>query len=55
MLSEIASCESCKNVLKQFVERYPNVKVAMVSTKDDRMKRTYEDNAKEEYRNVWTK
>lgn len=53
MLSEIASCESCKNVLKQFVERYPNVKVAMVSTKDERMKRKYEDNAKEGYRNVW--
>ena len=55
LLSEISSCDSCKEVLEQFVKKYPNVEVSMVSTKDERMKRKYEDKAKEVYRNVWKK
>lgn len=31
MLSEKSMCESCKSVTKQFIEKYPNVKVNIVS------------------------
>lgn len=55
MLSEIVSCDSCKGVLEQFMQRFPNVKVSMVSTKESRMKIKYQDKEKESYRNVWKK
>lgn len=55
MLSELPSCASCLGVLEQFQKRYPEVKVQMVSTKEERMKRKYEANEKEVYRNVWRK
>lgn len=37
ILSELASCDSCIGVMNQFIERYPNVNVYMVSTKRERM------------------
>ncbi len=33
MLSERAMCESCRGVAKQFIEKYPKVKVNIVSGK----------------------
>ena len=47
MLSEIQLCESCKGVMKQFMLRYPNAKVPVVSTKESRMKRRYKEINKE--------
>lgn len=55
MLSELPSCESCLGVLEQFQKRYPRVKVQLISTKEERMKRKYGDNRKEVYRNAWRK
>lgn len=37
LLSELSSCKSCKDVMKQFEEMFPNVKVYMTSTKEERM------------------
>ena len=37
LLSELSSCKSCKGVMKQFEEMFPNVKVYMTSTKEERM------------------
>ena len=57
MLSEMQSCDSCKGVKKQFEDKFPNVRVSMVSTKESRMKRKYsdEDKEKEVFRNKWKK
>ena len=33
MLSENAMCESCGEVVKQFIQKYPNVKMNVVSDK----------------------
>lgn len=53
ILSELQSCESCKSVANQFKDRYPNVKVSMVSTKESRMKRKYDEKEMEGLRNRW--
>lgn len=36
MLSEKCMCDSCLGVMKQFKEKYPNVKVNVVSNKKER-------------------
>ena len=55
LLSEKAMCESCRGVLKQFKERYPNVIVDAASHKADKAKEhgnhnyTFEYDVKTEY------
>lgn len=57
MLSELSSCGSCVSVMNQFINKFPNVQVSMVSTKNNRMERKYinENSEKEVYRNRWRK
>lgn len=55
MLSEISSCKSCLGVCEQFMVKYPNVKISLISTKESRMQRKYvrDEKIKEVYRNRW--
>lgn len=54
LLSELSSCESCLKVMEQFNDRFKNVEISMVSTKESRMKKL-NDRSKEAFINRWKK
>ncbi len=44
MISEKAMCDSCKGVMKQFMDRYPEVEVNVVSHKEEKAKKNHNRN-----------